>query len=148
MRGVQPGSLTLKERFRKEWFDEQECNRFVAADINLQGSTHFQRRSKQMVSDLDNATEQLAQAEERLADRLSSFCDLEARFAEQSKKASGNIRDATQKLADGLAKLEKSANFDRLERLTVLLERAAEAMTTLAELEQSGRLGRISAAIK
>jgi hypothetical protein len=51
-------------------------------------------------------------------------------------------------MAAGLAKVEKAANFDRLERMVDLLERAAVAMSTLAEMEKSGQLAKLSEAIK
>ena len=40
------------------------------------------------------------------------------------------------------------ANFERLERYVELLERAAQAMSGLAELEKNGKLEKIANAIK
>ncbi len=77
-------------------------------------------------------------------DRLS---DKHKRFVEASKRASGDVRDAADKLASGLQRVEKAANFDRLERLVDLLERASAAMVVLAELERDGKLDRISRAL-
>jgi hypothetical protein len=45
-------------------------------------------------------------------------------------------------------KVEKTANFSNLERYVNLLERAATAMSTLAELEKEGKLDKISSALK
>ena len=73
---------------------------------------------------------------------------MQTQITEASKKASGNIRDATEKLSQGLLKIEKTANFDRLERYVVLLERASVAIESLAELEKNGRLEKIANAIK
>ena len=64
------------------------------------------------------------------------------------KKVSGNVRKAADDLASGLMKVEKTANFANLERYVSLLERAATAMSTLAELEKSGKLDKISSALK
>lgn len=61
---------------------------------------------------------------------------------------SGGVRDAADKLAAGLNKIEKAANFDRLERYVELLERAAKAMDLLATLEQSGKLEKIAGALR
>jgi len=41
-----------------------------------------------------------------------------------------------------------SVNFDHLERIVGLLERAATAMTTIAALEKDGQLKKISEALK
>jgi len=65
-----------------------------------------------------------------------------------SKKTSGSIRRSCNDLAGGLKKLEASANFDRLERLATTLEKAADAVETLAKLDQEGKLGRIAALLK
>ena len=61
----------------------------------------------------------------------------------QIKKASGDVRDVANKLAEGLIKIEKVANFERLERYVELLERAAQAMSVLAELEKNGKLEKL-----
>lgn len=105
-------------------------------------------KAKQMTSEFNKASEILDEAHNVFAAKLHDFSELERRFAETSKKAVGSVRDSTQKLADGLARLEKTANFDRLERITVLLERAEKALSSLAELERAGRLEKISSALK
>jgi hypothetical protein len=69
-------------------------------------------------------------------------------MSDMTKKASGNIRKAADDLSSGLAKVEKQANFNNLERYVGLLERAATAMSTLSELEKAGRLDKIAGALK
>ena len=64
------------------------------------------------------------------------------------KKVSGNVRKAADDLSAGLAKVEKTANFANLEKYVALLERAATAMSTLAELEKAGKLEKIAGALK
>lgn len=68
--------------------------------------------------------------------------------SQSAKKASGRVRSAAEDLTNGLARIEKQANFDRLDRYVALIERAAQAMTLLAELEKSGKLEKISSALK
>ena len=58
------------------------------------------------------------------------------------------VAKAADDLASGLAKVEKAANFSNLERYVNLLERAATAMQTLAELEKAGKLEKIAGALK
>lgn len=77
-----------------------------------------------------------------------NFDKVATAVSEGAKKASGRIRSAAEDLSIGLARIEKQANFDRLERYVALLERAAQAMTLLAELEKSGKLEKISSALK
>lgn len=114
----------------------------------INSESYFEKRASQMKSDVEKAIEKTNQATDGFASALDKFTDVERKFAEQSKKSSGNVRDAGEKLAQGLARIEKAANFDRLERYVDLLERAATAMISLAELEKSGKLEKISQAIR
>lgn len=101
-----------------------------------------------MTDDARNAIEKTEKVMAGFSDVLDRFLETEKRFAEQSKRASGSVRDAGEKLSQGLAKIEKVANFDRLQRYVELLERASVAMSALAELETSGKLEKIAAAIR
>lgn len=90
---------------------------------------------------LDDSSQMLKTASER-------FMTLERDLSQSTKLACGRVRSAAEDLVNGLAKCEKQANFDRLERYVSLLERAAQAMSTLADLEKSGKLDKISNALK
>jgi hypothetical protein len=118
------------------------CKKLIMSD------NYFYRMAKQMTIDAEKAIELSDDVERRFSESLARFTATERRFSEESKKAGGNIRDAANKLADGLAKIEKTANFDRLERYVELLERAAKAIDLLSELDKSGRLSKIAEAIK
>jgi hypothetical protein len=108
----------------------------------------FNRVAKEMTTDAQLAIETTNEVTAELSKSLYRFQEVRADFVSKSKKASGDIRDATNKLAEGLTRIEKTANFDRLERYVLLLERAAAAMNSLAELEQSGKLEKIAGALK
>lgn len=112
------------------------------------GGTFFERHRKDMTTDAQIAIEKTESVTKEFSESLDRFISVEKRFADQSKRAVGSVRDASEKLASGLAKVEKAANFDRLERYVALLERAASAMNTLAELEASGKLDKIAGAIR
>ena len=101
-----------------------------------------------MTTDAQIAIEKTENVTKEFPESLDRFIGVEKRFADQSKRAVGSVRDASEKLANGLAKVEKAANFDRLERYVALLERAASAMNALAELEASGKLDKIAGAIR
>jgi ABC-type transporter Mla subunit MlaD len=120
------------------------CVAFLAE----RSGTYFQHRSKKMTADLDRATELVDEANARFGARMNALIERENNFAAAAKKASGQVRDATQKMAEGLTKIEKTANFDRLERYVELLERAEKSLSVLAELDKTGRLERIAAALK
>lgn len=114
----------------------------------IKSDDYFYRMAKNMTTDTEKAIELTDDVEKRFSKSLEKFISTEKRFADESKKASGNVRDAANKLADGLMRVEKAANFDKLERYVELLERAASAMNALAELDKSGRLSKIAEAIR
>ena len=109
---------------------------------------YFEGKVKPMVNDVERAIEKTEAVTESMAQTLNKFFDMEQKLSAETKRASGNVRDASDKLASGLARVENAANFDRLERYVGLLERAASAMNSLAELEASGKLEKIAASIR
>jgi len=109
---------------------------------------YFSRRNNKMTTDAQLAIDKTEKVTEEFSKSLDKFFAIEERFIERSKKASGSVRDAADKMASGLSKIEKTANFDRLEVFVVLLERAAAAMSSLSDLEKSGKLEKIANAIK
>jgi len=109
---------------------------------------YFSRGGKRVSKDLENAIDLTQDANKRFSAVLDAFTKTHKNFAESAKTASSSVRTAADTMAAGLAKIEKAANFDRLERMVDLLERAAVAMSTLAEMEKSGQLAKLSEAIK
>lgn len=85
---------------------------------------------------------------ERLDLHRTKMMASEADITKICKSTSTNVRTAANQLGEGLARLEKTCNFDRLERHVELLERASAAMLSLAELERNGRLEKIMGAMK
>jgi hypothetical protein len=134
-----------QDRHGLVWSKEGVHNE-CAADINL--GTYFQRRTKTMATDFEAATTICDNATALFGRSMESMLSAESSMAAAAKKSSGNIRKAADDLAQGLAKVEKTANFDRLEKYVGLLERAATAMNLLAELEKTGRLDKIAGALK
>ena len=72
----------------------------------------------------------------------------QAEIEAQCKKVSSSVRDSANKLGEGLLRVEKMADFNKLDRYVSLLERAAAAFESLAELEKTGKLEKIALAIK
>jgi phosphoribulokinase len=111
-------------------------------------STYFYKRTRRMINDLKNAQTQIDQHIEHLDSSIKTLCLREKQFSEASKQSSGRLRDSIHKLADGLARVEKTANFDRLERYADLLERIERSLSSLAEMEKTGLLNKVSGALK
>ena len=101
-----------------------------------------------MSSDMQHATKTLTDAERMLDTAIEKYNAKAVVMSTTAKKCSGDVRKAADDLASGLAKVEKAANFNNLERYVNLLERAAIAMQTLAELEKAGKLEKIAGALK
>lgn len=129
-------------------WDNAKLTRYVASDVKT-NPNYFQHRAKQMnTQDLQDAQELIEQYTKTLSTSMEKLVEQENALSETSKKVSGRLRDSSQKLADGLARVEKIANFDRLERYATLLERIAASLESLAKLEESGVLQKVSGALK
>ena len=126
------------------WYSAAKIDRSVIAFICGDQSNYFTGRATKMNHDVSKATQLTDEAVAQFGKSLEALIAREKEITEASKKVGGQVRDATQKLAEGLAKIEKIANFDRLERLVELLERASTAMNALAEMDAAGKLAKIA----
>jgi hypothetical protein len=143
------GGLGLKiAGYDKEgpMFATNDVVKCLAAMINT--NELFERKAKMMTPDIQRAETHLEDAIVRFKKQYSELQRTEASFVTDAKKVVGNVKDAEEKLLQGLARVEKAANFERLSRYVELLERAATAMNQLAELEKEGRLDKIASAIR
>jgi hypothetical protein len=129
-------------------FSFEKTRLLMANLINAPASTHFYQRTRRMINDLESARIQIDQHVNNLDSSIEKLCLREKQFAEASKQSSGRLRDSVHRLADGLAKVEKTANFDRLERYADLLERIEKSLSSLAEMEKNGILNKVSGALK
>ena len=120
----------------------------IAVELTNESGTYLTRKAKMISTDFEKATEITETAEKMFKRNASNLMTTTEELQVNIKKVSGNVRKAADDLAAGLSKVEKTANFSNLERYVSLLERAATAMSTLAELEKEGKLGKISSALK
>lgn len=120
----------------------------IAAEVESPSGTYITRGVKIVSVDLNNATKTLSEAERAFSTAVDSYQAKASALSAAAKKCSGDVRKAADDLASGLVKVEKTANFSNLERYVNLLERAATAMQTLAELEKAGKLDKIAGALK
>lgn len=127
------------------------CNSDIRKSVTLainNGVYFYSYKVKEMNDDMKKAAAVLDEAEVLLNDRINKYVQTQQKITDQTKKISGSIRESTQKMAEGLLRIEKQANFDNLERYVNLLERANTALSSLAELEKNGKLNKISDALK
>lgn len=114
----------------------------------VQLGIHIQIRDKAMAENINRASDEIKSATANFEKVIDSIVDAETRAAAEAKKVSGNIRKAADDLASGLLKVQKTADFTSLERHVALLERAASALTSLAELDKDGRLEKLIKSMK
>lgn len=126
----------------------QEADLVPTVVHQIEQNNYFKRKVKMQTKDIDEATKLLNTATDSFLVAMRKLSDTEKQMQDETKRVSGKIRDTTNKLAEGLIKMEKSANFDKLERYVELLERAEKSMSALADLEKSGKLEKISTALK
>ena len=120
----------------------------MATELSSETGEYLTRKAKMISTDYEKATEITETAEKMFKRNVNNLMATTEELQANIKKVSGNVRKAADDLAAGLSKVEKTANFSNLERYVSLLERAATAMSTLAELEKEGKLNKISSALK
>jgi multidrug resistance efflux pump len=126
----------------------EKITKAIADELLNENGTYATRKAKMVTTDYEKASEIAETAEKMFKRNASKLMATSDELQANIKKVSGNVRKAADDLASGLMKVEKTANFANLERYVLLLERAATAMSTLAELEKSGKLDKISSALK
>ena len=101
-----------------------------------------------MTKDLEEATNLINESTSFLEVSIEKLLKTENDLMDKSKKVSGSVRKSAHDLMTGMAAIEKMANFDKLERYVMLLERTASAMTILSELDKNGKLEKLMTVIK
>ena len=129
-------------------FKVETIVKFAANELTLETGTQLTRRAKDMSTDYEAATKIADEANKMFKKSYSDLIDTTAQLQASAKKASGDVRKSADDLAQGLIKVQKQADFNNLAKYVELLERAATAMTTLAELEKAGKLQKIAGALK
>jgi hypothetical protein len=128
-----------------EYYD---TNKVVGTVLKMiEGEIFFERRANRMSKDLDKASDKVELYKSNLNRAMNDLVNTEKEMTEKTKLVAGKVKDATQKLSDGVKKVESVANFDKLERYVSLLERAEKSMLALAELDKSGKLEKIARAL-
>jgi hypothetical protein len=121
---------------------------FESVVKHIQTNNYFKRRAKIMTKDLEEATNLINESTNFLETSIEKLLKTENDLMDKSKKVSGSVRKSAHDLMTGMAAIEKMANFDKLERYVMLLERTASAMTILSDLDKDGKLEKLMTVIK
>lgn len=115
----------------------------------IKSNNNFQKRMvNEMRDNLKDAAETIDGLAELFNNQVKNLGDKREALEVSCKKVSSSVRDSANKLGEGLIRVEKMADFNKLERYVDLLERAASAFNQLAELEKTGKLEKIAASIR
>lgn len=128
-------------------YDAAKVNAYVIQSV-INQKNEMPRRAKIMTTSTDEAIQIIKKVEAQAAEAIEKLAETSKKLEESGRDLSAKVRSHAEKMAVGLRKIQSTANFNELERQTLMLERMAEAMTTLADLEQRGLLGRIVSAMK
>lgn len=120
----------------------------LAKIVNNNPELFFQQKERNIMKEITSATNIMDKAIEHFDTTYKRFESIETAIQKNIKTKAGDIKSAEEKLMQGLARIEKAANFDRLQQYVSLIERASTAMKILADLEKDGRLDKIASAIR
>lgn len=122
---------------------------FTAIAENINTGNHLQRQANHRVTpDFKAAAETIEAMVDHLEETQSRMLKGMDAIAKGATDASRKARSSASEMAALLEKINRGANYERLERNVALLERTAAAMQTLAELEKSGHLARVMRALQ
>jgi hypothetical protein len=116
--------------------------------VNNNPELFFQQKARNIMKEIKSATDIMDKAIEHFDKSYQRFQLLETAIQKDIRTKASDIKAAEEKLMQGLARIEKAANFDRLQQYVSLIERASSAMTLLADLQKDGRLDKIATAIR
>lgn len=101
---------------------------------------------KHAAGEYDTAATELTAAAQRMEAALEGLLTAEKNTSEKAKAAVGRAKDTAAQLGDSLARVNRLLGQDFEARLAQV-ERLADALTKLAELERGGRLQGVMAAL-
>lgn len=139
--------VPIKQNSKGLLFSINDVNKYIANEMKMD-SGHLTRRANNMSKDLENAKKVMDEFNNTLDYSIQNLIRKHEEISEKTKRVSGNVRKSTHELGSGLLAIEKMANFDKLERYVLLLERTASALTTLSELDKAGKLEKIFSVVK
>ena len=126
----------------------ESVTKALAKIVNNNPELYFNQKERNIMKEITNATDIMDKAIEHFDKSYKRFELIETAMQKNIKTKAGDIKAAEEKLMQGLARIERAANFDRLQQYVTLIERASSAMKILADLETEGRLDKIATAIR
>jgi len=137
----------VNKNHRVEFFEQRKVNAHVIQQVICQPN-ELLSRTKKMTQTSQEAIELINRVEAHAAESIERLITTTQRFEDVGKQLSAKVRSHAETMAAGVRRIQKTADFNEMERQVVLLERMATAMSTLADLEQRGMLAKVSSAMR
>lgn len=149
MKGMTIGGQIKPDGIDKDgmYFKQSSLNIFTA-NVILTSNKFQNTKAIKMSEKMNEATQVITETTTLFDNAINNMLEKEEELSKVSKKVSGNVRNAANDLSNGLLKIEKTADFNRLERYVELLERASTALSVMADLEKNGKLEKLANALK
>ena len=138
--------ITIGQR-GEQLFDKNNVMSMVAEDIN-EGHQMQRQTNRRITPDFQAATETIDAMVSHLEEAQIRMLKSMDAVAKGATDASRKARSSASEMAAMLDKINRGANYERLERNVALLERTAAAMQSLADLEKTGQLSRVIKALQ
>ena len=128
-------------------WDGPRVMRAVREEVQNKGKFYLNERGYKMQQDVKKTTVMVEDHVINLDKAVKLMIAAEGALQEKTKTVSAGVRSSAEKLMQGVARIQKQADYATLERYVLLLERSATAMETLAAIQESGKLDKIAKAL-
>ena len=98
------------------------------------------RKVKDMTPKITEALDVMEGSIDKVEELNKRLLNSEKSVAESSKKAVSKVKSSVNEISDSVAKIEKIANFDKLERYSKTLMEIADSLERISLLQNDGRL--------
>jgi len=149
MSAVEKVIMNAKSDKKGLLFNSDDIDRAIAKDLSKSPVEYLGQRGCETVPEKTKKTTKIMDSHvDGLILGVQRLIEAEQDLKGKAKNVSTSVRKSADELKGGLERIQKQADFNSLERYVLLLERAAIAMTTLGEIERTGKLEKIANALK
>ena len=105
------------------------------------------RKVKNMSSKIKEALDMMEESIIKVGELNEKLLNSEKSVSESSKKAVSKVKSSVNEMSDSVAKIEKIANFERLERYSKTLLDIADSLERISILQNDGKLDSVIKAL-
>ena len=121
---------------------------YILNEITINSESNLiTRKVKSMSSKIKEALDVMECSIVKVSELNDRLLNSEKSVAESSKKAVSKVKSSVNEITDSVAKIEKIANFDKLERYSKTLLDIAGSLERISLLQNDGRLDSVIKAL-